>query len=143
MRKIGQERKQWSIVSIGIVLFTLVTAGGHFYLGMQPDEDLRIWFLLNSMGYIGCLFLYYLPALRQFRLWIGGSFFAYTVLTIGLWLFLSGIIHGEVDPFDITVKSVEVLLAICLLINIPKRKEIFQSEKKEVTETKEKQTSLV
>ncbi len=118
MQQISQSsRPQIGIVQIGIILTTLITAGAHFYLAAQPDEDLRFWFLLNGLGYVALLVAFFLPQLARFHNTIRWVFIGYTILTIILWFFLGSPSQGSLwDPFDTPVKIVEVLLVACLFL---------------------------
>lgn len=102
-------------ILVNVVLLTLITAGAHLYLSTLSSETLNKLFLLNGLGYIGILLLYILPHLEKIHQHIKWLFIGYTALTIILWIFLSGAIHGELDPFDLTVKAVELTLVIQLL----------------------------
>lgn len=99
-------------------MLTLITAGAHIYLGTQQDEALRVWFLLNGLGFLSLLVLYFLPFLRSFRRSISWVHLGYVVLTIVLWLFLGSLREGTLDPFDAVVKAVEITLAVQLIFHL-------------------------
>ncbi|GCE09764.1 DUF7475 family protein [Dictyobacter aurantiacus] len=118
MQQVSQAKMQFLAVVIGITLTTLITGGAHLYLAMQPDEDLRFWFLLNGLGYLGLLFMFLLPRFARAHSLIRWIFIGYTLLTIVLWFFLGSPSEGwPWDPFDTTVKTVEVILVILLCLD--------------------------
>jgi hypothetical protein len=101
----------------GITVLTLLTAGAHLYLGMQPAEELHTWFLLNGLGYLVLLAAFLLPqfsAIHALTRWI---LLGYTALTIILWVFLGGPQEGKLEPFDVIVKAVEVFLLLFLFLD--------------------------
>jgi hypothetical protein len=103
-------------VQAGIIIMTLITALFHLYLSTQPVGELRIWFLLNFIGYMVLLVaLYWLEddRLRLFveRRYIRYALMAYALLTIICWLILA----RPYNPNDLPIKFVEILL-ICLLL---------------------------
>lgn len=111
--EISQRRS--SVVSMGIVLFALVTAGIHFYLAMQ-SEMVRVMFTLNALGYVGMLAAMYLnlPFVRRRRRLVRYAFIGYTLLTILLW-----VIMGERTPIAFVDKTAEVLLVALLFMERP------------------------
>jgi hypothetical protein len=117
MSFLTQQRARITTVQIGIVVMTLLTAVAHLYLGTHPDESLRFWFTMNGLGYLALLaaFLFTLAApIHKIVLWV---LLGYAVLTIILWFFLGGISQGQIDPFDVTVKAIEVILVVLLLLD--------------------------
>lgn len=117
MNQLARPANRLDIVNVGIVLLTLITAGAHLYLASQPDEDLRFWFLLNGIGYLALLIAFELPQLAQIHSLVRWILLGYALLTIILWFFLGSLSQGEIDPFDITVKIVEVVLVLLLFID--------------------------
>ncbi len=117
MSQLGRSANRLDIVAMGIVLLTLITAGAHFYLAGQPDEDLRFWFLLNGVGYLVLLAAFVLPPFAQIHPMVRWVLMGYALLTIILWFFLSSISQGKLDPFDITVKVVEAALVLLLFLD--------------------------
>lgn len=117
MSQITQKDSRFEFVSIAIILFALGTAFAHLYLAMQPDEDLRFWFLLNGIGYLGLLGAFFLPALKAYQGIIRWVLLGYTLLTIILWFFLGGPSEGTLDPLDVTVKVIEVVLCLLLIVH--------------------------
>ncbi len=104
-------------IGIGIIVLTLITAIAHIYLGFQPDEELHAWFLLNGLGYLALLAAFFLPQFAQYHSLVRWALLGYTLLTIILWFFLGGVSHGELDPFDVTIKVVEAVLVILLFVD--------------------------
>jgi len=118
MQKVSQAKMQFLFVVTCIALTTLFTGGAHLYLAMQPDEDLRYWFLLNGLGYLGLLEAFLLPQFARIHSLVRWAFIGYTVLTIALWFFLGSPSEGwPWDPFDTTVKVVEAILVILLCLD--------------------------
>ncbi|GHO85966.1 DUF7475 family protein [Dictyobacter formicarum] len=125
MQQALQTNKQFLFVIIGIVLTTLITGAAHLYLSMQPDEDLHFWFLLNGLGYLGLLVAFFLPQFARIHNLVRWVFIGYTLLTIVLWFFLGSPSEGwPWDPFDCTIKVVEVVLVILLFLDWMKSKQI-------------------
>ncbi|GCE26269.1 hypothetical protein KDA_17530 [Dictyobacter alpinus] len=117
MSDITQRESRVEFVSIAILLLALGTALAHFYLAAQPDEDLRFWFLLNGIGYLGLLGAFFLPALKAYQGITRWVLLGYTLLTIILWLFLGSPSEGSFDPFDVSVKVIEVILCLLLILH--------------------------
>jgi len=111
--EISQRRS--GVVSVGIMLFALVTAGIHFYLGVQ-SEMVLVMFILNAFGYVGLLAAMYLnlPFFRQRRRLVRYAFIGYTLLTILLW-----VIMGERTLLGYITKTAEVLLVALLFMERP------------------------
>ena len=103
------------IVQTAILIFTFITALAHLFLGFQMDEELHTWFLLNGLGYLTLLTAFFRPQFAHIHSIIRWTLLGYTLLTIILWFFLGSPREGQIDPFDISVKAVEILLVICLL----------------------------
>jgi peptidoglycan/LPS O-acetylase OafA/YrhL len=109
---VKQRRTQVGALDLGIMLFTLITAVVHIYMWTFPDEELRIWFLLNGIGYVGLLIALYLPQLYPLRQVICYVMIAYAALTVVLYIFLG-------QPYDMVgvgTKIIEVLLIAMLLV---------------------------
>ena len=104
------------LLSGGIFVCTLFTALMHLYLGTQPDEALRIWFLLNGLGYLTLLAAFFFSPSASFHFGIRWFLLGYTLLTILLWVLLGSPLQGQLDPFDLTVKVDEVILVVLLLL---------------------------
>jgi hypothetical protein len=111
---ITKQPLQFGKLQAVIVLLVFITAGLHVYLATQPDEELRLWFLLNGLGYPGLVLLLYLTQTARFRVRIRGALVVYTGLTIVLWFFLGD--PGAFEPLGITTKGVEVLLVAFLIL---------------------------
>ena len=117
MSQLVQPQNRLNAIRVGIIIFTLITAIAHLYLGFKPDEELHTWFLFNGLGYLALLVAFFLPQFAQFHSLIRWILLGYTLLTIVLWFFLGSISHGQLDPFDITIKVVEVVLILLLFID--------------------------
>ncbi len=117
MNQLIQPRTRLDGIVVGIIVLTAITAIIHLYLGFQPDEDLHTWFLLNGLGYLALLTAFLLPQFQQIHPLVRWALLGYTLLTIILWFFLGGVSHGELDPFDLFTKAVEVALIILLFID--------------------------
>ncbi|GHO99442.1 hypothetical protein KSF_094900 [Reticulibacter mediterranei] len=117
MERFSQTRTGIDTFHPGIIVLILLTIGAHLFLGMQPDEELHTWFLLNGLGYLVLLAAFVLPqfiALHSFVRWI---LMGYTALTVVLWVFLGGPKEGKLDPFDVLVKAVEIFLLLLLFFD--------------------------
>jgi hypothetical protein len=117
MTQLTRPTTRLDVVSLGIALLTLITAGAHLYLAAQPDEDLRLWFLLNGIGYLALLTAFELPQFAQIHHVVRWVLMGYALLTIILWFFLGSPSEGQLDPFDITVKVVEAALVVLLFLD--------------------------
>lgn len=117
MSQLVRNRTRLDAIGIGVIVLTLITAIAHLYIGSKPDEELHTWFLLNGLGYLGLLVAFFLPQFAQFHSLVRWALLGYTLLTIILWFFLGGVSHGELDPFDVTVKVVEAALVVLLFID--------------------------
>lgn len=117
MNRLAQVQARVDTFHPGIVALTLLTAGAHLYLGTQPDEELHTWFLLNGLGYLVLLAAFALPQFMPIHALARWILMGYTVLTLILWVFLGSPSEGKLDPFDVVVKAVEVLLALFLLFD--------------------------
>jgi hypothetical protein len=95
---------------IGIIVLTVATAAVHLYLGVQGLP----LFVLNGLGYLTLLAALYLPVpqLVPYRNLIRWALVGFTLLTIVLWLFITGGASTAVGYLD---KTIEVLLVFMLL----------------------------
>jgi hypothetical protein len=117
MAKLSQwqrQRTQIGALDLGIMLATLISAVIHIYLWSFPDEELRIWFLLNGIGYIVLLIAFYAPLLSAYRLLPGYALMLYTALTIVLYFFLG----RPYDTLGLLTKALEVLLIVLIAVKI-------------------------
>ena len=110
---------------IPILILTLLAAIAHFYLAAQPDEELHNFFLLNGFGYLILIIAFLLPKLNPFHELIRWILVGYAVLTIILWFFFGSPSEGALDPFDLSVKLVELALVIFLVLD--KRREAMSA----------------
>jgi hypothetical protein len=89
----------------------------HFFLAAQPDEDLRVWFFLNGLGYVALLTALYIPQLVQFHTLVRWVLVVYTAATIVAWL-----IFGQpYGTLGVITKVIEVALITLLLIEMRQR----------------------
>lgn len=114
MEQVTHRASHIGALQVGIMLLTVFTAGIHLYLSSEPDEDLRLWFLLNGLGYLGLVAALYLPQVAQFRHLVRLTLIAYTALTIVMWILLAD--HSSLDPLDAVTKAAEIVLIVLLLI---------------------------
>jgi hypothetical protein len=96
-----------------IILLTLITAGIHFYFFTTGSGLLFTMFLLNALGYLGLLGLLYLPLKLPASLHrlIRPVFIGYTILTIGLYIFIgatSGIWSVPLAPISKVAEAILV-----------------------------------
>ncbi len=101
---------RFGVVQIGIVVLTLITALFHLHLATNPTEDLRLWFLLNGIGYIVLLVALYLPQLAYYQRFVRYLLMAYALATIICWFILA----RPYDIHDVPIKIDEMAL-LCLL----------------------------
>ncbi|GCE30723.1 hypothetical protein KDA_62070 [Dictyobacter alpinus] len=113
MTQMSQSRTQTGALQIGIIVCTLATALIHLYLAMQPDEDLRTWFILNAIGYLVLLVARFLPQLASYRRIVNYVLMAYTAVTIIMWL----LIGLPSEPIGYVTKAIEVVLIILLVLD--------------------------
>ena len=104
----------FGLIQVGIILTTLVTALIHFSL-LFPNP----MFILNSLGYLALLALYFLPipALVKNRGLIRWAYIAYAIVTIIAWLYLAVIRNGDISTIGLVAKADEVLLIILLWLD--------------------------
>jgi hypothetical protein len=100
-----------------IIVLALLAAIAHFYLAAQPDEELHNFFLLNGFGYLVLILAFLLPRLTPFHELIRWILIGYATLTIILWFFFGSPSEGALDPFDLSVKLVELALVILLILD--------------------------
>ena len=99
------------ILQVGIILLTLFTALFHLQLALEPDSELRVWFMLNCLGYIALLIALYLPQTNVYHHIIRYVLIGYTALTIFAWFILA----QPYDAGDLPVKIAEVALIVLLI----------------------------
>lgn len=101
----------WSIpIRLGIIVLTVVTAIVHLYLGFRGLP----LFVLNGLGYFAllCALCLPIPGLAPHRGAIRWVFVGCTLLTIVLWLLITGGASTVTGYLD---KVVEALLVLLLL----------------------------
>ena len=100
-------------IDIGVIILTLITAIVHLFLGISTGDTL---FLLNGLGYIGLLVIFFLPMFAQWHGWIRWLFIGYTILTIVLYFLFSG--AGSLqNVMGLVTKAVEVILVVLLFLD--------------------------
>jgi len=117
MAKLSQGQRQRTLIGaldLGIMLLTLTTAVVHIYLWSFPDEELRVWFLLNGISYIVLLIAFYAPLLSAYRKLVGSALLLYTALTIVLYFFLG----QPYDALGLLTKASEMLLIVLIAVKI-------------------------
>ena len=97
-------------IRLGIIFLTVATAIVHLYLGFQGLP----LFVLNGLGYLALLAALYLPIpqLVPYQSAVRWVLIGYTVLTIVLWLLITGGASNATGYID---KVVEVLLIVLLV----------------------------
>ena len=116
-----------TVVRVGIILATLVTAGMHlfsaFALYPPPQFSPDPMFTLNGLGYLGLLGAYFLPIpffQKRHKLvwWVLGG---YAIVTILAWVILGdrnfASLAGQVG---LTAKIAELILLVCLWLDRPR-----------------------
>ncbi|HTK08360.1 MAG TPA: hypothetical protein VL485_14415 [Ktedonobacteraceae bacterium] len=114
MEQVTHRARHIGVLQVGIILLAAFTAGVHLYLSSEPDEDLRLWFLLNGLGYLGLVAALYLPQFAQFHHIVRLILIVYTALTIVMWILMAD--HSSLDPLDAVTKAAEIVLLVLLLI---------------------------
>lgn len=117
MRQLTQTRPQIGVVQVGIMLFTIATAAIHFYLSSQPDEDLRVLFFFNGLGYLALLAALYVPQLARFHAIVRWLLIVYTAVTIVSWL----IVGQPYDTLGFVTKAIEIILIALLFVEMRQR----------------------
>ena len=116
-----------TVVRVGIILATLVTAGMHLFsaFALYPPPQLSPdpMFTINSLGYLGLLGAYFLPIpffQKRHKLvwWVLGG---YAIVTILAWVILGdrnfASLAGQVG---LTAKIAELILLVCLWLDRPR-----------------------
>jgi len=110
MHQIFQQntRIQIGALQVAMTFCTLVIALLHLYLAVQPDEAFRFWFILNSLGYLGLLTVFFLPRFVAQHHRVSFMLAGYALLTIVLWF-----IFGQPDALIASViNPLELVLAV-------------------------------
>lgn len=97
---------------IGIIILTLLTALIHFSLG----EPL---FILNGLGYLALLALYFLPiaVFQRYHRLTRWAFAGYTLLTIILYFVFHPDGSWQNDGLGLLTKMIEVVLLLLLALD--------------------------
>ena len=110
MSQISQQssRVQIGALQVAIAVCILATAFLHLYAAIQPDEDFRWWFLLNGLGYLGLLTVFFLPRFAPRHYGISFLLMGYAVFTIVFWFML-----GSPDEMvGYITNGIELVLAV-------------------------------
>lgn len=111
-----------STLQVGIVVFTIVTALVHLFLGISGLGDgaqaLDILFILNGLGYFGLLaaLLGWLPVLGNRPGLTHALYLGYAALTLVLYFVMNG--FANIGIAAIVAKVAEVLLIIMLFLHM-------------------------
>ena len=110
MRQVTQGRSLMQIGALQVVITvcTLATAFVRLYAAAQPDEEFRFWFLLNGLGYLALLTIFFMPRFAARHHVISFLLMGYALLTIVLWFVL-----GRPDEIVSYVSNaIELVLAV-------------------------------
>lgn len=110
MRQVTQGRSpiQIGALQVAITVCTLAIAFMRLYAAAQPDEEFRFWFLLNGLGYLGLLTIFFMPRFAARHHDISFLLMGYALLTIALWFLL-----GRPDEIVSYVNNaIELVLAV-------------------------------
>jgi hypothetical protein len=90
MSQVSQQdsRFQISALQVGIAVCTLATAVIHLYIGIQLSNSFCLWFLLNGLGYLALLTVFFLPRFAPRHHKISFLLMGYALFTIVLWFVL-------------------------------------------------------
>lgn len=98
----------------GILVFTVITAAIHIWLGLGFLDSGGQIFVLNGLGYLGLLALLLLPmaSLARYRSSVRWLFIAYTAVTVVAWVLI-----GTRTPLAFFDKAVEIALIALLWLD--------------------------
>jgi hypothetical protein len=103
-------KMQMTSLRIGILILGLATAAIHFTL-LFPD----VMFILNALGYLAFLGLYFLPVtfFQRYHRLVRWAFIAYTLVTILAWVAIGdkGMAVGWIT------KAIEFALIVLMLLD--------------------------
>jgi hypothetical protein len=90
MSQVSQQdsRVQISALQVAIAVCTLAIAFTHLYIGIQLNQISCFWFLLNGLGYLGLLTVFFLPRFALGHDRISFLLMGYALFTIILWFVL-------------------------------------------------------
>jgi hypothetical protein len=101
-------RVQVGALQVAIAVCALAAAFMHLCVASQPGEDFRFWFLLNGLGYLGWLIVFFLPRCKTRHHMISFLLMGYALLTIVLWFLL-----GQPDQIaGYIINAIELVLAV-------------------------------
>ncbi len=104
----GRSPIQIGALQVAITVCTLATAFMHLYAGVLPDEDFRFWFLLNGVGYLGLLSVFFLPRFAPRHHKVSFLLMGYALFTVLLWFVL-----GQPDGLvGYVTSAIELVLAV-------------------------------
>lgn len=108
-------RKLLTPVGIGIIILTLITAIIHLYLGTSFGNPL---FLLNGLGYLTLMVLYFIPspAVFRYRGIIRWLYIGFTAITVILFFVFNGAEAWQ-STLGLITKAVEIVLIILLFLD--------------------------
>jgi hypothetical protein len=113
MSQVTQERSSIQIgaLQVAIAVCTLATAFMHLYVATQPYEEFRFYFLLDGLGYLGLLTVFFLPHFASRHHVISFRLMWYALLTVVLWFVL-----GQPDEIvGYTITAIDLVLAVLAL----------------------------
>jgi len=104
-------RVQVGALQVAIAACTLAAAFIHLCMATSPNGDFRFWFLLNGLGYLGFLAVFFLPRFAPRHHTISFLLMGYALLTILLWF-----VFGQPDEIVGSVTTaIEPVLAVLAL----------------------------
>jgi hypothetical protein len=108
------ETRRFGLLQGSIALAAVATALIHIVLAFQFVGGVDRVFLLNGLGYLVLTGLLFAPlaALDHYRNGIRWVLIAYTLVTVLAWVFI-----GVRSPIAYAVKTIELLLIVCLWLD--------------------------
>jgi hypothetical protein len=112
MSQISQQgtRVQIAALQVAITICTLALAFIHLYGAMLPEEELRIWDVINGLGYLGLLIIFFLPRFLPRHHAISFLLMGDALLTVVVWFALG-------QPGDILVGYTTSAIALVLAVH--------------------------
>src|SRR5579859_7196121 len=110
MSQVSQQdtRVQIGALQVAIAACIAATALVYLFVAILPDEDLRFWFLLNGLAYVGWLAVFFLPRFAPRHHAISFLLMGYALLAIVLWFIL-----GQPDELvGYIINAIELVLAV-------------------------------
>ena len=108
-------RKLLTPLGIGIIILTLITALIHLALGLGDGNTL---FILNGLGYLALMVLYFMPspAIFRYRGIIRWLYIGFTAVTVILFFLFNGA-NAWQSTLGLITKAVEIILIILLFLD--------------------------